>query len=142
MKEIILSCDELTECTEKYNQASECISSAIIKIKRLMQCCEKESDTYEKLSVIVSTLYQQTEALERLSGNLLKVRERYEKTEQEALMEVKRMVFSPDDSGKIDSIIVENNMERSESMLMGNSLLAHENWFGEIIMKDIYRSMR
>lgn len=142
MKEIILSYDELTECTEKYNQASECISSAIGKIKRLMQCCEKESGTYEKLSVIVSTLYQQTEALERLCGNLLKVQERYEKTEQEALMEVKRMVFSPDDSGKIDSIIVENNLERSESMLMGNSLLSHENWFGEIIMKDIYRSMK
>lgn len=140
MKDIILSDDELGESILKYRQACDCIASAIEKIKVLKAVsCE---DVFESLVSVESALERQLNELEQLCSVLIKVQQNYRQTEQDSLLDVRRMIFSLDNKEKHGNVIVENNLERLESMLVSNKSVTHESWFDEIIMKDIYGSIR
>ena len=137
MNKFLLSSDELSECIEGYRVLSDAMINDLKIIKRIKQQSDKNNRVYEQICMIEQDINQQINNIDTLISSLKESLKKYIDTELDIFSHIQKKLFINFGPDSLNDIIVERECEFSESMLLENHTLRHEEWLIEFISENI-----
>lgn len=136
MNKFLLSSDELSECIEGYRVLSDAMINDLKIIKRIKQQSDKNNRVYEQICMIEQDINQQINNIDTLISLLKESLKKYIDTELDIFSHIQKKLFINFGPDSLNDIIVERECEFSESMLLENHTLRHEEWLIEFISEN------
>ena len=136
MNKFLLSSDELSECIEGYRVLSDAMINDRKIIKRIKQQSDKNNRVYEQICMIEQDINQQINNIDTLISLLKESLKKYIDTELDVFSHIQKKLFINFGPDSLNDIIVERECEFSESMLLENHTLRHEEWLIEFISEN------
>ncbi len=136
MNKFLLSSDELSECIEGYRVLSDAMINDLKIIKRIKQQSDKNNRVYEQICMIEQDINQQINNIDTLISSLKESLKKYIDTELDIFSHIQKKLFINFGPDSLNDIIVERECEFSESMLLENHTLRHEEWLIEFISEN------
>ncbi len=136
MNKFLLSSDELSECIEGYRVLSDAMINDLKIIKRIKQQSDKNNRVYEQICMIEQDINQQINNIDTLISLLKESLKKYIDTELDVFSHIQKKLFINFGPDSLNDIIVERECEFSESMLLENHTLRHEEWLIEFISEN------
>jgi len=136
VNKFLLSSDELSECIEGYRVLSDAMINDLKIIKRIKQQSDKNNRVYEQICMIEQDINQQINNIDTLISLLKESLKKYIDTELDVFSHIQKKLFINFGPDSLNDIIVERECEFSESMLLENHTLRHEEWLIEFISEN------
>ena len=136
MNKFLLSSDEISECIEGYRVLSDSMINDLKIIKRIKQQIDKNNRVYEHMCIIERDINQQINNIDTLISLLDESMKKYIDTELDIFSNIQKKLFMNFGADSLNDIIIERECEFSESLLLQNHTLRHEEWLIELISEN------
>jgi len=132
----LLSSDELSECIQGYRVLSDSMINDLKIIKRIKQQLDKNNRTYEHICMIENDINKQINSIDTLVASLDESLKKYTDTELLIFSHIQKRLFMNFGPDSLNDVIVERECEFSESMLLENHTLRHEEWLLGLVSEN------